>query len=28
VRANYNERNRTRGCEVRYFLRDRPSLKQ
>jgi hypothetical protein len=28
VRANYNERNRTRGCEVRYILRDRPSLKQ
>jgi hypothetical protein len=28
VRANYNERNRTHGCEVRYILRDRPSLRQ
>jgi hypothetical protein len=28
VRANYNERHRLKGCEVRYILRDRPSLKR
>ena len=26
VRANYNERRRTKGCEVRYILRDRPGF--